>query len=172
MNLPRVKLDKTLPASGDGGGPVESPRYPEIALEQGGLQSDLANYVALVLKHKYMIMIIVTIFLLGGVIVTLQMPKIYSASTTVKIDRLVPQIFKSQYAQMSVWSDDTQFYETQYELIRSRAIAERVTTALDLTKSDFLGGPQQSWLQRLFGRKSNPAPVPDVDAGKCDTQLP
>ena len=166
MNLPRVKLDKTLPASGDGGGPVESPRYPEVALEQGGLQSDLANYVALVLKHKYMIMIVVTIFLFGGVIVTLQMPRIYSASTTVKIDRLVPQIFKSQYAQVSVWSDDTQFYETQYELIRSRAIAERVTTALDLTKSDFLGGPQQSWLQRLFGRKSNPAPVPDVDAGR------
>jgi capsular exopolysaccharide synthesis family protein len=108
----------------------------------------------------------VGIFLFGGIIVTLQTPKIYSASTTMKIDRSVPQVFKSQTTQTEPgWGDETQFYETQYELIRSRALAERVAVALDLAQSDFLRNPQPSLLERLLGAKSDAAtPVPDADA--------
>ena len=95
-------------------------------------------------------MAVVAIFLFGGVIMTLQMPKIYTASTTVEIGRSVPQAFKSQTAQKELWrawGHDKKFYKTQYELIRSRALAERVATALDLAQSDFLRDPQPSLLR-------------------------
>jgi len=175
LHLPRVKTDETLPAKGDSAGPVDSPRYPELPLDPEGSQADpgsrLLNYVGLALKHKYLVAVVVAIFLFSGVIMTLQMPKIYSASTTVKIDRSVPQVFKSQTAQTeswSAWGDDTQFYETQYELIRSRALAERVATALDLAQSDFLRDPRPSLFARLFGAKSNAAPpVPDAESVKA-----
>ena len=59
---------------------------------------------------------------------------------------------------------DKKFYKTQYELIRSRALAERVATALDLAQSDFLRDPQPSLFTRLFGAKSNAAaPIPDAE---------
>ncbi len=133
LQLPRLKSDETLPANSDGEGSVGYPRYPELPLDPDGSQADLGskilNYIGLALKHKYLVTVVVAIFLFGGLIMTLQMPKVYSASTTVKIDRSVPQVFRSQTAQTepwSVWGDDAQFYETQYELIRSRALAERV----------------------------------------------
>ena len=59
---------------------------------------------------------------------TLQMEKIYSATTTIKIDQSIPQVFKTQSGQTAQWSDDT--LETELELLRSRAVAERVATAL------------------------------------------
>ena len=107
LYLPRVKTDETLPAKGDSAGPVVSPRYPELPLDPEGSQADLGsrllNYVELALKHKYLATAVVAIFLFGGVIMTLQMPKIYTASTTVEIGRSVPQAFKSQTAQKELW---------------------------------------------------------------------
>jgi polysaccharide biosynthesis transport protein len=104
---------------------------------------------------------VIAIFMFGGVIETMLTPKIYSASTTIKIDRSVPTVFKSRAAEAESY-DVTGFYQTQYELIRSRALAERVATSLDLGQSDFLGHPQPSLLKRLFRRDSDVAPIPNA----------
>jgi polysaccharide biosynthesis transport protein len=168
LHLPAAGPEDKLPSIGNGDHALELPGYPKPLFDQqtsqDDLRSKLLNYVGLALKHKYLITVILGIFLLGGVIVTLRTPKIYSASTTIKIDRSVPQVFKSQSTQAESYNDDSaQFYETQYELIRSRALAERVATALDVGQSDFLGNPQPSLLRRLFGRESSTA-VPNTDA--------
>ena len=89
-------------------------------------------------------------------------PKIYSASTTIKIDRSIPTVFKGQTAGAGSDYDEIGFYQTQYELLRSRTLAERVAAALDLGQSDFLGRPQPSLLKRLFRLNSNVAPIPDA----------
>ena len=146
IKLP-VKTHETLPASG--GRRVDFSHNPELQVDRGGPPSGLSRYISAALKHKYFITGVIALFLSGGAIVTQQIPKIYSASTTVKIDRSDPQIYKSETAQTNLLSDDTQFYATQYELIRSRALAERVATTLDLAHSNFLSNPQPSLLQRL-----------------------
>ena len=170
LHLPQINTDATLPAKGDGAGAVNFPRYPELPLAQNDseatLGSTILNYISLALKHKYLIIVIIATFIFGGVIVTMLTPKIYSASTTIKIDRSIPQVFKSRTAQADS-GDETGFYLTEYELIRSRALAERVATTLDLGQSDFLGVPQPSLLERLFRPNSNVAPVPDANTVKA-----
>ncbi len=165
LHLPQARSDHALPSKDSGGGALDYPEYPTLPLGREDLQEDLRSkiliYYFLLLKHKYLVTAIVSLFLFAGVIVTLQMQKIYSASTTVKIDQSVPQVFKSQSAQTEQWSENT--LDTQYELIRSRALAERVATALQLAQSDFVRDPSQSLFERLFGRGPKAEP-PILDA--------
>ena len=169
LRLPSVKTDASLPMKGDGAGAVDFPRYTEVPDQrdsEANLGSRILSYIGLARKHKYLIIVVVAIFMFGGVIATMQTPKIYSASTTIKIDRSIPTVFKGQTAGAGSDHYEIGFYQTQYELIRSRALAERVATALDLGQSDFLGHPQpsllKSLLKRLFGLHSEVAPIPDA----------
>ena len=127
---------------------------------QDGLRSKILKYVFLLFKHKYLVAAIVSLFLFAGVIVTLQMEKIYSATTSIKIDQSIPQVFKTQSGQTAQWSDDT--LETELELLRSRAVAERVATALRLAQSDFIREEKPSLLSRLLGGGSSAKPSPPV----------
>ena len=165
--LPQTRSDETLPVKEDGGGALAYPDYPTLPLDrensQDDLRSKIIHYLYLLLKHKYLVAAIVCVFLFAGVIVTLQMQKIYSATTTIKIDQYVPQVFKTQATQTEQSSDDT--LETQLELIRSRTVAERVATALQLAQSDFLKPPKPSVFKRLFGGGSSAdPPIPDAEA--------
>ena len=126
---------------------------------QDDLRSKILHYCSFSMwKHRYLVTGIVCLFLFVGVIVTLQMQKIYSATTTIKIDQSVPQVFKTQSDADGARSEDT--LETQLELIRSRAVAERVATALELGQSDFISGPKPSLFKRLFGGGSSADPPP------------
>ena len=155
LRLPSVKTDTTLPTKSDGAGAVDFPRYTEMPGQRDGeadLTSRILNYIGLALKHKYLIMVMVAIFMFGGLIETMLTPKIYSAATTIKIDRSTPTVFKSQTGVGSESDYDVGFYQTQYELIRSRTLAEQVAAALYLGQSDFFGRPQPSLFKRLFMR--------------------
>ena len=167
LRLPSVKADATLPAKSDGTGAVDFARYTEVPGQpdwEADLSSRILNYIGLALKHKYLIIVVVAIFMFGGLIETMLTPKIYSASTTIKIDRSIPTVFKGQTGAAVSEPDyyEIGFYQTQYELIRSRTLAEQVAAALDLGQSDFLGHPQPSLLKRLFRLDSNVAPAPNA----------
>ena len=137
---------------------------PHAEDSQDDLRARLLTYLGLAIKHKYLVAVVVGIALVGGVIVTLRTPKIYSASTTIKIDRAAPQVVKGPPGQSDVAIDDSaQFYETQYELIRSRQLADRVAGALDLARSDFLPVAQPSLWRRLLGAAA-PSAGPGLDA--------
>ena len=159
LYLPQARSDDALTVKDNGGGTLDYPDYPlplDRENSQDDLRSQILHYVHLLWKHRYLVTAIVALFLFAGVIVTLQMQKIYSATTTIKIDQSVPQIFKSQSTQTEQGSEDT--LETQLELIRSRAVAERVATALQLGQSDFIRPPKPSLFKRLFGGGSSADP--------------
>ena len=54
-----------------------------------------------------------------------------------------------------------QFYQTQYELIKSRKLADQVATALNLAQTDFVDRHPSTLLDSLLGRgaTSNSAPL-------------
>ena len=91
---------------------------------------------------------------------TLRTPKIYSAATTVKIDRVVPRILNTQMSGQVESSWDPGFWQTQLQLIKSKSLAERVATVLNLAQTDFVGaGPPSLW-SRIVRRE----PPKKVDA--------
>jgi polysaccharide biosynthesis transport protein len=173
LYLPQVRSDDALTVKDNGGGTLGYPDYPlplDRENSQDDLRSQILHYVHLLWKHRYLVTAIVALFLFAGVIVTLQMQKIYSATTTIKIDQFVPQIFKSQSTQTEQGSEDT--LETQLELIRSRAVAERVATALQLGQSDFIRAPKPSLFKRLFGGGSNTdPPVNDAESVEARREM-
>lgn len=154
VQLPPARSDGPFPPAVGGPGAREFPGFANLPSQfedsHDDLRSTLINYLVLAIKRKYLLTVILVFFLSGGVIVTLNTPKIYSASTTIKIERSVPRVIRDEASQSDYPDEESsQFYETQNELIKSRALADRVATALNLEHTDFLGAAQPSFVARL-----------------------
>ena len=69
LRLPSVKTDATLPTKGDGAGAVDFPRYTEVPDQrdsEANLGSRILSYIGLARKHKYLIIVVIAIFMFGG----------------------------------------------------------------------------------------------------------
>src|SRR5262249_22482719 len=101
--------------------------------------------LALVLKYRWLIIAICGLALAIGFIQTFTSTPIYQATVTIQIDRQAPKLVKEVVQDRDFGGGDQRFYKTQYDLIRSRSLAERVAADLDLaTAKDFLNPPSTS----------------------------
>lgn len=90
------------------------------------------QYLRVALRWRYVIGGIVAACLLIGLIVTLLMTPRYTASATIEISREANKITEIQGVERETGLADQEFYQTQYGLLRSRALAERVAVQLKL----------------------------------------
>jgi capsular exopolysaccharide synthesis family protein len=98
---------------------------------------DIASYWRLALKHRIVIIGCFLAALVIGVALTLLMTPIYTAKATVQIDREAARVFTAEdVAPRESLSQGADFYQTQYGLLRSRSLAERVVGSLGLASSD------------------------------------
>ena len=101
--------------------------------EEAGL--DLRKYVWLLFKHRWLVLGSVGVFICLGLLATFLTTPLYQASTTVQINRDTPDFASMQSgqdAQLTAPVSDAEFYQTQYELLKSRTLAERVVADLGL----------------------------------------
>jgi uncharacterized protein involved in exopolysaccharide biosynthesis len=90
-----------------------------------------------------------TVSLAIGFIITFTTSPIYRATVTIQIDRQTPTIVKTD-ADPGFQNDTDRFYESQYELLKSRMLAERVASDLNLVSApDFLNPPSSSPWRKL-----------------------
>jgi capsular exopolysaccharide synthesis family protein len=107
------------------------------------------TYLGLVLKYRWLILVFCTIALAIGFIVTFTATPIYRATVSIQIDRQAPKIVKTD-TQPDFGEGSDRFYETQYDLLRSRMLAERVASDLNLGSAvDFLDPPSSSPWKKL-----------------------
>ena len=166
-NLPPPRSNEIQPRAVEWGTldlPYGGAAAPKPNDSENELRTTLLKYLRLALKHKLLLAVTCAVFLFGGLIDTLMTSKIYSGSTSIKIDRTVPRVINDQQSQNEEQYDDPQFYETQYELIKSRMLADRVATALNLAQTDFVESPQPGILHRLLGRASSDNLADDASA--------
>lgn len=98
---------------------------------------DFAAYWRLALKHRYVILGCFLAALVAGATLTLLMTPIYTAQATLQIDREAARVFDSEdVAPRENMMQGEEFFQTQYGLIRSRSLAERVIESLGLASSD------------------------------------
>ena len=96
-------------------------------------QAPFLRYVArLAMRWKKTIIAIVGGCLLAGLVITLLMTPQYSAISTIEIARESDKIVDLRGAQQDSSDADQEFYQTQYGLLKSRSLAERVATQLHL----------------------------------------
>lgn len=107
---------------------------PEVGGDAG---IDLAQYWRLLLKHKFLIGGIFLAAVAAGLVITLLMTPTYTASTTLQIDREAARVVATDDVNpRESLIQGEEFFQTQYGLLRSRSLAERVVDALGLASSD------------------------------------
>ncbi len=127
--------------------------YPDI--QSDGLAVSLQRYLRIFLKRKWLILGVALFFVsVGGIYGVLKTPR-YTASVSMQIDREPMKVVEGgSTAPAPTGQDGLEFQRTQFELLRSRAMAERVVSALQLQEdSDFLK-PQNisglGWIRDVF----------------------
>jgi len=156
MNVP-VNFDAEgrsarLPSTG-AYGPVAQAPYGEFNnFDQGSTfdhRKAIFTYLGLALKYRWLILTCCTVALAIGFIVTFTATPIYQAAASIQIDRQAPKVVKTN-TQPDFGDDGERFYQTQYDLLKSRMLAERVASDLNLaSESDFLDPPSSSPWKKL-----------------------
>lgn len=95
----------------------------------------LLQYWRVVIRWKWLIVAIMLVALVAGLIVTLFMTRQYTAVVSIEISRQADKIVNVQGVKPEVSTVDTEFYQTQYSLLRARSLAERVSADLKLADS-------------------------------------
>ena len=113
--------------------------------EASNFVQDLRRYFWILFRHRWVVLGVTVGCLCIGALVTFLSTPIYRASTTIQIDREPAKVVNIEEIQANLGSD-AGFYATQYEILKSRSLAERV--ASNLSVEDL----------RQFAQKNTPSP--------------
>lgn len=94
--------------------------------------SIIRQYLRIALRWRWVIVGATVACVLLGLIVTLLMTPQYTAAATVEIAREANKVADFQGVERETTAFDQEFYQTQYGLLKSRALSERVATQLRL----------------------------------------
>lgn len=97
---------------------------------------DLAKYWSIALKHRLLIAGCVIAAVVIAVVVTLMTPPTYTAVTTIQIDREAARVLNTDDGMPRELPVGDEFFQTQYGLLRSRSLIERVVDSEGLANSD------------------------------------
>lgn len=138
-----------------------SPSYPKTLQTVGQRSFDargqqpenvslVLQYLRIAMRWRFVIGGIVVACMLIGLVLTLLMTPKYTASTTVEISRESNKITDIQGVERDASIADQEFYQTQYGLLRSRSLAEKVACQLKLSDDP-------SFFEMFGGAKKTPA---------------
>lgn len=129
MKFPNLAVSGPLPADQTFGTP------PDNAGDDDRLILDIRAAWAAIYRNRLLIALIVLLALGIGVAVTVLTTPIYQATATVQIDREATRVLGngSGEALEPIGSvDEDRFLQTQIDILRSRALAERVAQSMNL----------------------------------------
>ncbi|MBS7539993.1 GumC family protein [Ancylobacter lacus] len=123
----------------------------------------LQRYWRVLRRRTRLILMIVGVFCFLGFVVTLLMPSSYRATVTLQLEPQAAKIVNVEGVQPEMSkSNDKAFYETQYALLESRSLAERVVKSLNLdTSPEFMGSDKKGGvgavIDAVLGKGDAPA---------------
>lgn len=149
------------------GSPRSDPYYPMGLYGSEAAQDSLAvtlrQYLHVALKRKWIILSITLAFVTLGGVRTLLMTPLYSATARVQIDREAVKLVEGGSVSPSE-EGGSDFMRTQFELLKSRAMAERVVSSLRIDEDeDFFKSLDTSLLgfvRNLFGSQAKNEKLP------------
>ncbi len=107
----------------------------EAAAEPRATLIDVAGLWRILVKQAGVIGLGFALALVAGAAVTLLTRPIYTAGATLQIDREAEKVVSSE-EQTPLDNLSEEFFQTQYGLLRSRALAVRVAESLNLTRDE------------------------------------
>jgi polysaccharide biosynthesis transport protein len=126
--------------------PPNAEPQPYVAPPPPGQELDLRAYWRVILRRRWTILGVFAAVVAATLLVTVRQPKIFSATATLVIDANAPRVLDKEQVQDVAESgaggylSSREYYETQYKVIGSRTVAQRVVERLQLAQNDrFLG---------------------------------
>ncbi len=123
------------------------PYYPNFDQEDstsGGF--DLYKYIRILTKYRWLIVGTLLTSILVAVAITFLMTPVFRATASVQIDRESMNIVKVEGFQPEESQGGLEFYQTQYELLASRSLAQRVVSTLGLVNDPSFNARSVSFL--------------------------
>lgn len=114
--------------------PAFSSPYRNVALA-APIANDvpvIRQYMRIAMRWRYFILGVTAACVLAGLIITLLMTPKFTATATIEISREANQVTNFQGVERETSVADQEFYQTQYGLLQSRSLSERVATHLRL----------------------------------------
>jgi capsular exopolysaccharide synthesis family protein len=108
-----------------------APAVPVPAAEQGRIPA-IRQYMRIAIRWRYVIIGAIAGCILLGLIATLLMTPKYTAVSTIEISREADKVTGFQGVERETSVADQEFYQTQYGLLKSRSLSERVAARLKL----------------------------------------
>lgn len=102
-----------------------------VESELGEKEVDLLEYWRVIVKRKWTVLGAFAIVVLSGLMATLLTTPIFRATATVQIERQAMRVVNVPGVEPIEAPYDREFYETQFQLLRSRSMAEKVAAELD-----------------------------------------
>src|SRR5512139_95031 len=103
---------------------------------QQGEDVHLRDYLGVILKRKWIVLIFLVSVVIITMAVTFMMIPLYKSTVVIRIDRANQDVNPLKGLQVIQESD---YYQTQYEILKSQTLAEKVIRKLTLDKNrDFL----------------------------------
>ena len=93
-------------------------------------RSLVSEYLSIARRRKWLIIGSMAVFFIVGLIITLLMTPLYTASATLEIQRETRNVADVQGSEQQANPTDLEFYQTQYGLLQARSLAERVAASL------------------------------------------
>ena len=156
-----VPVNPALPAALD---PYRSlGAYPGTGVQiEGDWRTDLFEYLRIVSKHKWLIVGVTGVFLALGAARTLMQTPLYTATVRLQFDRTSVKVVEAGDVS-SAQDADADFLKTQYELLKSRNMAERVATIARLGDDpDFVKPREFSVVAAVSSFLGAPVPVASI----------
>ncbi len=92
----------------------------------------IRQYIRIAMRWRYVILGVTVACVLMGLIITLLMTPEFTATATIEISREANQVTNFQGVERETTVADQEFYQTQYGLLQSRSLSERVASQLRL----------------------------------------
>lgn len=138
--------------------PVLDPRIADNDEEA----PNLLGYWQILLKRKWLVISVLATVLAVVLVKTLLTPSVFRASATLQIDQDTIKIIQSEGLTPADSVNDRDYYQTQYELLRSRSLAERVAAGMspEQLHQHALAQNTPGLMTRLFGQEAVGADTP------------
>ncbi len=130
---------------------------------------DLRHYWQVIVRRKGAVLTFFAIVVVAAMTATFLSTPVYRAGLTLQIERQEAQVVEYQGVTPTETSADAKdFYQTQYELLKSRSLAERVIEQLNLTGHPLFRQEKEEkgFLDSLFQSQAQARPAAATDVGR------
>jgi capsular exopolysaccharide synthesis family protein len=168
----------TISVLGDPEGPLSNGRF----VQEAGDAPNLRDYWHIARKHQWKILACFGAAVVISAFIVFSMTPIYTARTTVLIERKDPQVVNiKQVLSESVEAEESSYYESQYGILKSRSLAAEVIKAQGLDKNPAFASPGgngnpivQLWVKAVAWFKSflpQPPTIESTDLAGVNSKL-